>query len=170
MVAGTTRIALLYNPDIAPFASYYFGPFEAAASAFSLQPTEAAARDDTDIEGAIAALGRDSGSGLVVMPDIFTAVHRGTIIGQTAHYRVPAVYPFRYWVADGGLMAYGIDVPNLFRQAASYVDRILRGSTPKDLPVQNPERFEFVINLQTARALGIEVPPMLLALADEAID
>jgi putative ABC transport system substrate-binding protein len=167
IAASTTRVALLYNADTAPFTGYYLGPFQAAARAFSVQPIEAKARDDSDIESAIAV--REPGSGLVVMPDIFTAVHRGTIIRLAAHYRVPAVYPFRYWVADGGLMSYGIDVPDLFRQTATYVDRILRGSTPNNLPVQTPVKFELALNLKTAKALGLQVPDIVLVRADEVI-
>jgi putative ABC transport system substrate-binding protein len=104
------------------------------------------------------------------MPEIFTAVHRRTIIGLAAQYRVPAVYPFRYYVTDGGLISYGIDVPDLFRQTASYVDRLLRGSTPKELPVQGPVKFELVLNLKVAKALGLTIPPGVFALADEVIE
>jgi putative ABC transport system substrate-binding protein len=170
IVPSTTRIALLYNADTAPFTTYYVEPFEAAARAFSVQPIEATARDDGDIENAIKALVREPGSGLVVMPDIFTAVHRRTIIRLAGQYRVPAVYPFRYWVTDGGLISYGIDVPDLFRQTASYVDRILRGSTPRELAVQGPVKFELLINLRTASALGIEVPRLVRVRADEVIE
>jgi ABC-type uncharacterized transport system substrate-binding protein len=104
------------------------------------------------------------------MTDPFTAVHRKVIVSLARRYRVPAVYPYRFFTAEGGLMSYGVDIPDLFRRSASYVDRILSGAKPRDLPVQQPTKFEFVINLQTAQALGIDVPSTLLARADEVID
>jgi putative ABC transport system substrate-binding protein len=167
---GTVQAALLYNPDTAGFAKYYLGPFEAAARTHSMQASAVTVRDDGEIEVAIAKLGREPGSGLIVMPDLFTAVHRGPIIALAARSRVPAVYPFRYWAVDGGLLSYGIDVPNLFRQTASYVDRVLRGTDTRELPVQGPVKFELVVNLKTAKAIGLTIPETFLVRADEVIE
>jgi putative ABC transport system substrate-binding protein len=123
-----------------------------------------------EIEGAIVELARKSNSALLVMPDSFTTLNREVIIGAANRHGLPAIYPFRVFAASGGLMAYGVDVIDLNRRAASYVNRILKGEKAAELPVQMPTRFEFIINLKTARALGIEVPPMLLARADEVIE
>ena len=118
----------------------------------------------------IEQIARESASALLVLPDLFTATNRQSIIALTARYRLPAIYPFRYFVASGGLMSYGTEVLDTYRQAASYVDRILKGEKPSDLPVQQPTKFEFVINLKTANALDLDVPPTLLARADEVIE
>jgi putative ABC transport system substrate-binding protein len=118
---------------------------------------------------AIAALGREPGGGLVIMPDIFTAAHHAPIILAAARNNVPAVYLLSDWVRDGGLLSYGPDPVDLFRRAATYVDRILRGAKPGDLPVQFPTKFEMVVNLKTANALGLTIPETLLATADEVI-
>jgi len=170
LVPSVIRVALLYNAETAPFTTYYLQHFEATAHAFSVEPIKAMARNYSDIEHAITALGREPGSSLVIMPDIFTAVHRRTIIGLAAQHRLPAAYPFRYWVTDGGLISYGIDVPDLFRRTASHVDRILRGEKPADLPVQAPTKYETVLNLKTAKALGLTIPRTLLAAATELIE
>jgi len=166
----TARVALLYNPEASPFAGYYLRAFEAAAPQLLVQPIATPVRDANGIEGVIAAAGREPGGGLIVAPDIFTATHRQAIISLAARHRVPSVYPFRYWAVDGGLVSYGIDPVDPFRQAAGYVDRILRGEKASDLPVQQPTKFEFVINLKTAKALALIVPNTLLALADEVIE
>jgi putative ABC transport system substrate-binding protein len=125
---------------------------------------------DAGIEQAIVDLGRESGGGLIVMIDVFTAVHRAMIIAHALANRVPTVFPWRFKATDGGLASYGVDVADLHRRAATYVDRILRGTNPADLPVQQPTKFEMVINLKTARVLGVEVSPTLLATADEVIE
>jgi putative ABC transport system substrate-binding protein len=122
------------------------------------------------MERVIEQFARESDSALLVLPDLFTATNRQSIIALAAQHCLPAVYPFRYFVANGGLMSYGIEMLETYRQAASYVDRILKGERPSDLPVQQPTRFEFVINLKTAKALGLDVPPTLLARADEVIE
>jgi len=122
------------------------------------------------IERAIDAIARKSNGGLLVLPDVSTLKHRDLIIARTAQRRLPAVYPFRFFSVNGGLVSYGIDVTASYRQIASYVDRILRGAQPADLPVQAPTKFELIINLKTAKALSLEVPPTLLALADEVIE
>jgi putative ABC transport system substrate-binding protein len=133
-------------------------------------PITAPVHSDVEIETAIIALGREPGTGLVVMPDVFTEVHRVPIILAAARSNVPAVYYESLFARDGGLLSYGVDRVDLFRRAASYVDRILRGEKPGDLPVQLPTKFEMVVNLKTAKALGLMVPPNLLARADEVIE
>jgi putative tryptophan/tyrosine transport system substrate-binding protein len=139
------------------------------AKSLGVQSTVAPVRSDPDIEAAIASLANETSSGLVIQSDGFVRVHRQTIIASTARYKIPAVYPLRVNAVDGGLMAYGPSYPDLFRRAADYVDRILRGTKPEELPVQEPTKFELVINLKTAKALGITFPPNLLSIADEVI-
>jgi putative ABC transport system substrate-binding protein len=167
---GTTRIALLYNPEAAPFAGSYLRPFQAAAASLSVEPIAAPVRDDAEIDRFITMQGREPGTGLAVMPDLFMALHRAPVLALASQYRLPALYPFRYWAAEGGLLSYGIDVLDLFWRTASYVDRVLKGAKPSELPVQLPTKFELVINLKTAKALGIGIPSKLLALADEVIE
>jgi len=163
-------VAMIYNPPTAPFADYYLRPFEAAGPAFGTQVTVAPVHSDTDIEKALEALAREPGGAFVVLPDTFTGMHRDQIVSLAARHRLPAVYPFRWFAEIGGLLSYGIDSNDMFSRAASYVDRILKGEKPADLPVQAPVKYELVINLRTAKALGLEVPPMLLATADEVIE
>ena len=161
------RVAILFNPETAAGeGSFYARPVQAAASTLAVESTLASAGNATEIEDALATLSRDADSGLIVMPDIFTTNHRELIIRLAAQHRLPAIYPFRYFATGGGLMSYGINVEDLFRHAAVYVDKILHGAKPGDLPVQQPDRFEFVINLTTAKALGLSVPRILLAGAE----
>jgi putative ABC transport system substrate-binding protein len=168
---GTKRVAMMFNPELATYGPYYLRPFERAAKSFKVEPISAPVHDDADIELAIAALVRETNGGVVVLPDAFTtSTHRKQIIEMTARYQVPAIYPYRFMAADGGLMSYGIDVPDLYRRAASYVDRIIRGAKPADLPVQQPTKFELVINLKAAKALGLDVPMPLLIRVDEVIE
>jgi putative ABC transport system substrate-binding protein len=168
---GVTRVALLFNPETAPYVTrYYQGPFEAAAPLFAVQPSVNPVHNDLEVESAMTALGREPGSGLIVMPDGFNIVHRERIIALASRYKLPVIYPYRFAVTEGGLLSYGTDVPDLFRRAASYVDRILRGTKPAELPVQAPVKFELVINLKTAKALGLTVPMRLQAGADEVIE
>jgi putative tryptophan/tyrosine transport system substrate-binding protein len=169
---ATTRVGLLFNPKIAPGGgSFFLRPFfDAAARSFAVESISMPVQDTTAIEAAIVGLSTKPNSALVVMPDSFTIAHREVIIGFANRHRLPAVYPFRVFGAGGGLMVYGVDVIDLNRRAATYVDLILKGEKPTDLPVQQPTKFEFVINLKTAKALGIEVPPTLLARADEVIE
>ena len=164
------RVIMIYNPPTAPFANYYLRPFEAAGTAQGVQARPAAVDSDTEIENTLDSLAREPGGGFVVLPDTFTGIHRDQIVSLAAHYRLPAVYPFRWFAEIGGLLSYGIDSDDMFRRSASYVDRILKGEKPAELPVQAPTKFEMVINLKTAKALGIGVPPMLLATADEVIE
>jgi len=163
--------ALLFNPQTAPYVSeYYRGPFEAAAPAFGVRASAAVVYEMPDIEVAMAALAREPGGGLVVPPDNFSYVHRSTIFALAARHRLPAVYPFRFMAREGGLVSYGVDLGETFPHAAEYIDRILGGAKPADLPVQAPTKFELAINLKTAKALGLEIPPTLLARADEVIE
>jgi putative ABC transport system substrate-binding protein len=165
------RVSLMYNPDSATFAeSYYQRPFQAAASSFGVEPGTALVRSTAEIEHAMAALACQPGGGLIVIPDNFTSFHRKLIISLAARYRLPAAYPYRYFCDDGGLLAYGVDLIDLFRRAAAYVDRILKGKNPADLPVQAPMKFELVINMKTAKALGLTVPPILLMAANSVIE
>jgi putative tryptophan/tyrosine transport system substrate-binding protein len=165
------RAVLLFNPQTAPYVSeYYQRPFEAAASSFGVQAVAAVVHRTADIEAALVDLAREPGGGLVVPPDNFSYVHRGLIFAMAARHRVPAVYPFRFMVREGGLVSYGVDLGETFPRAAEYVDRILKGTKPADLPVQAPTRFELVVNLKTAKALGLMIPPTLLVRADEVIE
>jgi putative ABC transport system substrate-binding protein len=166
-----TRVALMFNPDTdANGGLFYLRPFEAAAPFFRVAPIATKVHVPTEIERSMADLGREPGVGLVVMPDNFTTVHRHLIISLAARYRLPAIYPYRYFADDGGLMSYGIDVIDLFRRASSYVDRILKGEKPGELPIQAPTKFELVINLRTAKALDLTVPRILLAGANALIE
>ena len=166
---GLKRAAIMLNPDTAPVST--FRPsFETAAAALKVVPIIAPVHGDLDIETAIIALSREPGAGLVVMPDVFTNVHRALLISAAARNNVPAVYTLSFFARDGGLLSYGPDTTDIFRRAASYVDRILRGEKPGDLPVQFPTKFEMVLNLKTAKALGLDVPQSILLRADEVIE
>ena len=168
---GSTRVGVIFNPDTAPGGGAFFlKSVAASAPALQAEVLPFPVRSNAEIERAITGLGREPGGGLIVMLDIFTAVHRPAIIAQAAANRVPAVFPWRFGATDGGLVSYGVDVVDLHRRAAVYVDRILKGTRPADLPVQQPTKFELVIKLKTAKALRIEVSPMLLATADEIIE
>jgi putative ABC transport system substrate-binding protein len=171
MVPGVKRVAIVFNPETAARGgSFYLGPFEAAAASLAVTPIEAPVHNVGDIESALSALASEPNGGVVVMPDAFTPVHRGLIITLTARYRLPAVYPFRFFATSGGLMSYGVNVMEQFPRAAAYVDRILKGAKPTDLPVQQPTKFELVINLKTAKALGLNVSDSFLQRADEVIE
>jgi len=164
------RAAFVANPKTATFYDYYLQAAEAAAPSVGIEPVPTLVENATDIERAIGSFASAPNGGLVVIPDVAAVVHRDLIIELAARHRVPAVYYARYWVAAGGLMSYGNDFVDVFRQAASYVDRILRGDKPADLPVQAATKFETIINLKTAKALGLTVPPGLLVAADEVIE
>jgi putative ABC transport system substrate-binding protein len=144
--------------------------FETAARSLKVVGITAPVHHDGEIETAITALGREPGGGLVVMPDVFMNVHRAAIISAAARNNVPAVYPNSTQARDGGLLAYGVDQADIFRRAATYVDRILRGEKPGDLPVQFPTKFEMVVNRKTANALGLAIPPSILLRATEVIE
>ena len=159
----------MFNPDTSPY-QYFWRVFQSAAAAFSVEPIQAAVHDPAEIERAFTALAREPTGGLVLMPDVFNLVHRQLIISLSARYRVPTLYFYRYLAREGGLISYGSDVGDLFQRAAPYVDRILKGERPENLPVQASIKYELVINLKTAKALGLTVPDRLLALADEVIE
>jgi ABC-type uncharacterized transport system substrate-binding protein len=160
---------MMFNADTAA-VSAYMPSLETAARSLKIEPIIAPVRSDVEIETAMIALGREPGGGLVVIPDIFMNVHRAPIIFAAAQNNVPAVSSLTAFARDGGLLSYGIDPADSFRRAASYVDRILRGEKPGDLPVQLPTKFEMVVNLKTAKALGLAVPPSIRLLANEVIE
>ena len=164
-----TRVAVILNPEQTPQA-WMWRAIETVAPSFRVQLTAAGVHDSAEIERAIDTFARESNGGLIVLPNVPTIAHRDLIVRLAARHRLPAVYSDRYFVSGGGLIAYGNDRADQYRQAASYVDRILRGERPGDLPVQQPTKVELVINLKTAKALGLEVPPSLLATADEVIE
>ncbi|TAJ35488.1 MAG: ABC transporter substrate-binding protein [Reyranella sp.] len=164
---GVKRIAVLYNPDTAPH-SVFLPALDAAAPPLGVTLVRATVREPGGIDGVVAGLAGDAS--LVVMPDVFTFLNRAAIIAAAARHRVPAVYPFAYFAIEGGLIAYGPDSGDQFRRAAAYVDRILKGAKPADLPVQAPAKFDFVVNQKTARAQGIVMPPSIIASADEVIE
>jgi putative ABC transport system substrate-binding protein len=164
------RVAFLFNPETATYAEYYLKLFKAAAAIFAVEATTAPVRDGYEVESVIATLAGEPNGALIVMPDSFSIAHRAEITSLAARYRLPAVYPFRLFAEVGGLLTYGVDLSDNFRRAASYADRILKGEKPGELPVQAPAKFEFVINLKTAKALGLEAPPTLIARADEVIE
>jgi len=166
---SVNRVAFILNRQNASWASL-FRAIEAVAPTFGLTASAIDVRDAIDIERAITAFGGQSNGGLILQPDGITSAHRQLIIDLAAKHGLPAVYPFRFFATDGGLMAYGVNVVDQFRRAASYIDRILRGAKPADLPVQAPTKFELVINLKTAKALGLKIPESLLARADEVIE
>jgi putative ABC transport system substrate-binding protein len=166
---GLKRAAIMFNPDTAPITAY-MPLLETAARSLKVEPITAPVHSDVEIETAVIPLGREPGGGLVVVPDVFTNAHRAPILLAAARNNVPAVYWASHFARDGGLLSYGPDPVDSFRRAASYVDRILRGAKPAELPVQLPTKFEMVVNLKTAKALGLTVPPSLLARADEVIE
>jgi putative ABC transport system substrate-binding protein len=164
------RVAMLFNPASATYAEYWLNPFKAAAASFAIEPIAAPVRDRSELESVVAAQAREPNGGLIAMPDSFTDAHRAEITSLAARYRLPAVYPFRFFVEVGGLLSYGVDRTDNFRRAATYADRILKGEKPSELPVQAPFKYELVINLKTAKALGLDVPLHLQQLADEVIE
>jgi putative tryptophan/tyrosine transport system substrate-binding protein len=164
------RIAFLFNPTTAPFAKNYVEPIKAAAPSLAVEIVEAPVRDASELASFIGAHAREPNGGLIVMPDAFANFYRAEIISLAARYRLPGVYPFRYFTRLGGLLSYGNDPLDLCRRAGGYADRILRGTHPSELAVQAPVKFELVINLKTAKALGLAVPTTLLARADEVIE
>jgi putative ABC transport system substrate-binding protein len=167
---GIARVALLFNPATAPFFEYWLGPFKAAAAAFGLEAIVTPVRDISELESVIATQARKPNSGLIAIPDTFLAAHRAEVTSLAARHRLPAVYAFRYFADAGGLMSYGSDQIDDYRRAATYADRILNGTKPSDLPVQSPVKFELVVNLKTARALGLVIPQGVLTRADEVIE
>jgi putative ABC transport system substrate-binding protein len=164
------HVAALYNPATTPYAPLLLHAIEEAAPSLAVTVRAAPVKDDAEIDATMAGLAREERGGLLVLPDIFNNEHRDAIVALAARHRLPAVYPFRFFAVAGGLMSYGIDLIDLFRRSAGYVDRILKGTAPANLPVQAPATFKLVINLKTAKALGITIAPSLLDNADEVIE
>jgi putative tryptophan/tyrosine transport system substrate-binding protein len=167
---STARVALLFNPTTAPPLQIYLSSIQAAAPSFRVEVSTAPVHAKDEIEGVIAEQARNPGGGLIVMPDLSNTANRDLIISLAARYRVPAIYFIRLIAESGGLIAYGTDFVELVRQTAGYIDRILKGAKPADLPIQLPSKFELVINLKTAKTLGLTIPQTLLATADEVIE
>jgi putative ABC transport system substrate-binding protein len=168
---GVKQVAAMFNPDTAPYVTpYYLRPFEAAAQSFKITPITTPVHNDAEIETVITSLRREAKGGLVVMPDSFMAAHRAPIISLAARNNVPAVYWNSDIARDGGLLSYGADVKDIYHRAASYVDRILRGENPANLPVQLPTKFEMVVNVKTATAIGLTISESFLIRADQVIE
>jgi len=166
-----TRIVFLFNPQTAAGGgSYFLRPIDAAASTLKVKAVMALVHDNDEIEAAFAAVAGEPGAGVVLLPDIFTVAHHQLVIALAARHRVPTIYPYRFMVEREGLISYGVDINNLFERAAAYVDRILKGAKPAELPVQAPTKFELVINRKTAKALGLDMPPTLLARAEDVLE
>jgi putative ABC transport system substrate-binding protein len=165
-----SRVAFLFNPATAPYAENFLNPFKAAAASFAVEGITAPVHDTSELDSVVAAHAREPNGGLMVMPSAFATLHRAEIISLAARYRLPAIYPFRFFTELGGLLSYGNDFPDNFRRAASYVDRILKGAKPSELPVQAPVKFDLVINLKTAKELGLDVPLFLQQRADDVIE
>ena len=167
---GVTRVAIVFNPQTAPFANLFWPPIEAAAPTFALVPKLVGPSTFAELEQIIDVFAREPNAGLIVLADVSTVNYREGVIGLAARYRLPAVYPERIFATSGGLLSYGSNVSDIFRRAAGYVDRILKGEKAGDLPVQAPTRYELVVNLKTAKTIGLAIAPNLLALADEVIE
>jgi putative ABC transport system substrate-binding protein len=165
-----SRVALLFNPATAPYAEYVLNSFNAAAATFGVEARVTHVQDASGLEAVIAAQAREPNGGLIVLNEDFTIAHRVEIVSLAARYRLPTVYPFRFFAELGGLISYGVDLPDNFRRAAPYADLILKGTKPSELPVQAPVKFELVINLKTAKSLGLDVPLQLQQRADEVIE
>jgi putative ABC transport system substrate-binding protein len=165
-----TQAALLYNPETAPYFSAFLGSINTAASSFGVKTIVTPVHDTADVERAIGTFAHELNGGIVVVPSAFTTIHRQLIIEQVARHRLPAVYGFSYYAFSGGLISYGINVRDMYIRAASYVDRILKGEKLAELPIQAPTKFELIINLKTAKALGLTAPQTMLARADEVIE
>jgi putative ABC transport system substrate-binding protein len=165
-----TQVAFLFNPGTAPYAGYFLTPLRGAALSLGVKVIAIPVHDMSELESVVAAQARAPNSGLIGTPDSFLDVHRADITSLAARYGLPAVYPFRQFAEEGGLLSYGNDQVDNFRRAAVYADRILRGAKPNELPVEAPVKFELVINLKTAKGLGLSVPQTLRATADEVIE
>jgi putative ABC transport system substrate-binding protein len=169
-VPNITRVALLFNPDTAPYAPKHIEVLRVSGTTLGVATRAAPVREVGDLEPTIAAEGREPGGSIIVMPTNFANVNRASIISLMARYRVPAIYPFRVMAKDGGLIFYGASAIDLYRRAASYVDRVLRNENPGQLPVQQPTKFELIVNLKTAKALGLKISESFLQRADEVIE
>jgi putative ABC transport system substrate-binding protein len=167
---GVTRVAMVFNPPTATYAEYWLKPFKAAAVSFAVEAIVAPVRDSSELESVIAAVAREPNGALIAMPNTFMDDHRVEVTSLAVRYKLPSVYPYPFFPEVGGLVSYGVDVTDNFRRAATYADRILKGEKPSELPVQSPVKFKLVINLKTAKALGLTVPAFLQQQADEVIE
>ena len=167
---AVTRLACIFNPDMSAYYDQFLPAFETDARQYSVKLIIARVGTEAEINAAVAKLAAAPGGGLIVLPDAYTLVHRDLIVQSTARYRIPAIYSYRQLIKEGGLMSYGPETSDIFQRSASYVDRILKGANPAELPAQAPAKFEFAINLKTAMALGLTVPSTVVALADEVIE
>jgi len=170
MAPRIRRTTLLFNPVTAPYYPRFLRELGAVSTTLATELVAAPVQDKVDIEGAVAEVAREPGGGLITGADPFIVTNRALALSLAERYQLPAIYQFRLFAAEGGLMTYGPDSADIFRRSASYVDRILKGAKPADLPIQQPTKFEFVINLKTAKAIGLTIPPSLLARADEVIE
>ena len=164
------RVAVPFNPATTPYANFYVNPLKAAATHFAMEAIIAAVRDTTELNSVVAAQAREPNTGLIVIPETFTLNHRVELVSLAARYSLPAVFPLRFFAELGGLLSYGIVQTDNFRRAATYADRVLKGAKPSELPVQAPVKYELVINLKTAKVLGLEVPSLLEQRADDVIE
>jgi len=164
------RVGFLFNPSTAPYVGPFLRAAEAAAATYGVELTALPVHDETEMDDKLDTFGREPAGGLIVMAEIFTTVHHKRIVALANQYRLPTIHGFRFFAASGGLISYGVDIADQFRRAASYIDRILRGEKPGDLPVQAQTRLTMVINLNTAKTLGLDVPPTLLIRAEEVIE
>jgi putative tryptophan/tyrosine transport system substrate-binding protein len=167
---GVTRVAFMFNPQTYPYYDRFLPVFEVDARKHAVVVTDAPVRDTAEIQSAIAKFAATLGGGLIVPPDTYTLVHREVIVKSAGQHRIPTIYSYRQLVKEGGLMSYGPETADIFRRSASYVDRILKGANPAELPAQAPTKFEFAVNLKTATTLGLTIPPTVLGLADEVIE
>ena len=170
IVPGLRRMTLMFNPQTAPYYHAFLREFGAAAAPLAAELSATPVRNEAEIEAGATAFAREPGGGLIAAPDPFINTHRGLIMALAQRHRLPALFGFRQHVRDGGLVSYGPDSLDIVRRSASYVDRILKGEKAADLPVQSPTNYELAINLKTAKAIGLDVPPTLLARADEVIE
>jgi putative ABC transport system substrate-binding protein len=170
LVPSVKNVELMFNPAMAPYSGLYLRAIQDAAHTFGIEPRAMPINEVSNLEGSVSALGQQPDSGLIVLLDSFTFFHRDLIIQQVARNRVPAVYTIRQFAESGGLVSYGVDFANQYRQAAVYADRILKGAKPAELPVQQPTKFELVVNLKAAKTIAIEMPTSILLRADEVIE
>src|SRR5262249_32420473 len=171
MVApAVRRVSFICNPDMSAYYGQFLPAFETDARQYSIKLIVDRVGTEAEIDAAVAKLAAAPGGGLIVAPDAYTLVHRALIVRSTAHHRIPAIYSYQQVIKEGGLMSYGPETSDIFRRSASYIDRIFKGANPAELPAQAPVKFEFAINLKTATALGLTVPPTVIALADEVIE
>jgi ABC-type uncharacterized transport system substrate-binding protein len=167
---GVRRVTLMFNPDTTPFYPAFLRELGAAPASLAVELSASPVHDEAEVEAAVTSFAREPTGGLIAAPDAFINTRRRLIMALAERYRLPTIYSFRQFVTEGALISYGPDTTDIVRRSASYVDRILRGEKPADLPVQTPTKYELVINIKTAKALGLDVPPQLLARADEVIE